>query len=578
MRNYAIIGGGPRGLYALESLYLALFNSESNKEVKVTLFEPFAYPGAGWVWNPEQVTTNWLNITERGLQGLKGRPEIQFGTSIIPGFPSYSDWIEKEKDTITDNTPDTFPPRAKMGTYLNARFETIVKALQGFGLLLVIKEKVVDIKYIPPHFEIITKQQSIKGIDEIVLTVGHQDTELSEQLKKWQEHAKENKVPQTFTEPYPVEKILQATIDKTTVVGFRGFGLATIDLLRALTIKKGAHFEILNEHTREVAFKPSEKHPEKFVPFSLDGLPMVPKPLNKTVDDLFAPSEDALSAFAKAVNQGACGEHTAKHHYFLLESMAEVVVPIFLSLGSKAIEHDYTSSELYYLAINYISNKEIDHPLLLSHKLPTLEMMQDQVGMAIGEVQITLDYCIGQVWRHCQPTIYSEFSYPELPDAVVAEVIALDEASKRYTYGPPVESIQQLIALTKAGYLDLSVLKDPDINLHNEGWKLKLEEQELDVHTMINAVLDAPELVKVNTTLIQNLLKDKMIEPKHTDLGIRTDDYGYVEVPEDKSFVPLAVLGRLSKGSVIGVDAILECFGKRITSWANHSIKCMLEK
>ncbi|WP_262486210.1 hypothetical protein [Gillisia marina] len=35
----------------------------------------------------------------------------------------------------------------------------------------------------------------------------------------------------------------------------------------------------------------------------------------------------------------------------------------------------------------------------------------------------------------------------------------------------------------------------------------------------------------------------------------------------------MAVLGRLSKGSVIGVDAILECFGPRVTDWAKAAAK-----
>ncbi len=577
-KHLAIIGGGPRGLYALESIFVALYNSQVQTGLKVTLFEPFEYPGAGWVWSPAQVESNWLNITERALQNLQGRPEIKFGDVIIPGFPSYTGWLPKEQQNPPADHPDQFPPRAKMGTYLNARFETISQALLGNDLLEIVREAVVDLSYDVPQFTAICKNKKITNIDEVVLTIGHQDTELSDQLLKWKDHQQKNKNVILFTEAYPVEKILDANITNESVVAFRGFGLAMIDQIRALTLQNGARFEIEEERTKKVTFHPSQKHPQTFIPFSLDGLPMVPKPYNETIDLHFKPSDEALDMFAKAVHQGACGDHETAHHYFLMEAIADVVVPIFQRLDTKAVAHDLNDEEVYFLVINYLNHKSLEHHLLLSHKTPVIKMMELQVGMANGNEKFTLDYCIGQVWRHCQPTIYSEFSYPKLPDDVVAEVIALDESSKRYSYGPPVESIQQLIAISEAGCMNLDFVNDPEIDLIEEGWELSNNSKSITVDVMLNAVLDRPQLVTVDSPIIKNLLQDRIIEPKHTDLGIRTDDYGYVEVPEEKSFVPLAVLGRLSKGSVIGVDAVLECFGERIVRWAERSIKLFVNQ
>lgn len=575
MKHYAIIGGGPRGLFALESLFTALYNNALDAQIKVTLFEPFEYPGSGWVWNPEQVASNWLNITERALQDLPGRPEMKLGDAIIPAFPSYTEWLPEEQQNPPATHPDQFPPRAKMGTYLNARFEVLAAALKGFGLLDIITETVTELTYIAPHFTAKTSTQSVEGIEEVVLTIGHQDTILSDQLQEWQDHVAETDNAILFTEAYPVEKIMQANITSDSIVAFRGFGLAMIDQIRALTLQRGAHFETINEDTKELIFHGTKNHPQRFVPFSLDGLPMVPKPINEAVDKLFMPSDDAIDAFAKAIHKGACGDHPAKDQYFLLEAMAAVVAPLFLGIEDKALSHDLSEEEVYFLSINYLNNKSLDHSLLLSHETSVLKMMQQQVAMAVGEAPVSLDYFIGQVWRHCQPTIYREFSYPEIADDVVAEVIALDEASKRYSYGPPVESIQQLIALAKAGILDLDFVNNPEITCVENGWQLESDSNKVTIDVMLNAVLDAPQLVTVDTPIIKNLLHNEMIEPKHTDLGIRTGDYGYVEVPEGKSFVPLAVLGRLSKGSVIGVDAILECFGPRTISWSERSIDLM---
>lgn len=578
MKIQAIIGGGPRGLFALESLFLAINNSSQELALKVLLFEPFPYPGAGWVWSPDQVESNWLNITERGLQNLPARPEIRVQDQIIPEFPSYTDWLPLEDQNPPAQHPDQFPPRAKMGTYLNARYETIAKPLMGIERLEIIKEKVIDLNYPSSQFVLKTKSNTFDGIDEVVLTIGHQDTVLSEQLQSWKNHIVGKTKALLFTEPYPVETILKAPIKKDTVVAFRGFGLAMIDQIRALTLEKGGYFEMVDAATKKVVFHTSHKHPQQFVPFSLDGLPMVPKPLNAQIDYQYTPSGEVMDAFAKAIQLGAQGEHAVQDHYFLLEAMAAVVAPIFIALGDKALPHAMSEKDIYLLTINYLNNQELEHSLLLSHKTEVLKMMQSQVAMATGTAQVSLDYCIGQVWRHCQPTIYKEFSYPTLADEVIAKVIALDEASKRYSYGPPVESIQQLIAYSEAGVLNLDFAADPTIKLVAEGWQLQHQDQEITVGTMINAVLDAPQLITVATPIIKNVLSNELIEPLHNDLGIRTDNYGYVEVPDDEHFIPLAVLGRLAKGSVIGVDAILECFGPRTRSWASQSIKIKSKK
>ena len=58
-----------------------------------------------------------------------------------------------------------------------------------------------------------------------------------------------------------------------------------------------------------------------------------------------------------------------------------------------------------------------------------------------------------------------------------------------------------------------------------------------------------------------------------TELGIETKKNGIVISSENEKQIPIAVLGRLAKGSVIGVDAILECFGDRIEDWAKSFVE-----
>ena len=63
----------------------------------------------------------------------------------------------------------------------------------------------------------------------------------------------------------------------------------------------------------------------------------------------------------------------------------------------------------------------------------------------------------------------------------------------------------------------------------------------------------------------------KTIQVVQDDLGVATDENAYLISKNKNNTIPIALLGRLAKGTVIGVDAILECFGPRPRQWAKKS-------
>ena len=574
----AIVGGGPRGLYALECIMLSAYNNQLNSGIEIILFESREFLGSGWVWRPNQLESNWLNINERALKDLPGRIETKYKDTIVPSFPSYTDWLPKAEQNPPLSKADTFPPRSKMGLYLIDRFNTLADVLVGCEILTIVKEQVHNVNYLGNTISLETSEKTYTNFNDIVLTIGHQDTFLDDQLSEWKTYADANSSVTLHTEAYPIEPILNDHLKISTTIAFRGFGLATIDHLRAITEKLGGSFETVNDRTRQVRFNKGPIREQSLVPFSLNGLPMVPKPLNGDIDNNFKPTDDELNDFAETIHSKSHKKPLADNHYFLIEAMAKVASNVFMRLGKLARAHTLSQNDVELLIISYLNNQELEHDLLLDLDMDVLKMMTSQVGMATLQETISLDYCIGQVWRHCQPTFYKTFSYPKLEDDVVAEIIGLDEASKRYSYGPPVESIQQLIALCEAKVLNLEFLNDPNIALESDGWKLSLNGTHIVANKMINSILDAPKLVDVDAPIIRSLLDNAIIEPLHTDLGIRTDDVNYIITPEDTPKAPIAVLGRLSKGSVIGVDAILECFNVRIRNWAEHLVTNMTLK
>lgn len=569
-RKIGIIGIGPRGGYALENLIMELANTNSLTNIQVSLFEATGKFGNGPVYDLSQASTNWINITERIL-ALKKREAIEGIMVKIPSFPSYHEWAGKYFKSIPEDITDTYPPRGDIGKYLSKRFQSLVEPLVDSKIAFLYEEEIIDVKLLDNNkIEVKTNTTTYGNFDEILLTIGHQPTKLSKQIMEWDDFAFNQHHIQLFKSPYPISDFLNCkNLNEESTIGIRGFGLAMIDVVRGIAEKFGTLI-ITDEKTKSCTYCSDHKIKDMFVPFSLDGLPPVPKPLNARIDKWFEPSKEQILDFEKRIGNPST-QKNATSPQFLITAFAPIAANVFINLPIASNLNNLSEEEIEKVMIKWLENHTYEHPLITSINDSTKKNMQDFVGMAIGEKAISLDFCIGQVWRHCQPSIYKQLSFNDCSDSVVAEIIALDESTKRYSYGPPVESIQQLLAMVEAGFLNLDWVNSPAIDLTEDGWCFKSANKSITVNIMIDSVLDSPKIKAVNSPLVKSMLSDQLIETVHDDLGVTTGGNGYL-IPKNKdSKIPIALLGRLAKGTIIGVDAILECFGERPQKWAQQA-------
>ena len=571
IKKLAIIGGGPRGLAALESIYSFLAAKTKLLALHTQLFEAGELPGAGHVYNLEQPDTNWLNFSERALR-LDGRNAINHEDLSIPSFPSFHHWSGYNSEEDTGLLPDKFPLRSTLGIYLNERYNSIASVLLDNGLLEVIKAEIVETDWDNDTFKIIDNVGNVYHSDELVLTIGHQPTEHSKQLKDWIEYSASNATVDVLTEPYPVESILESIkMDSNKVVALRGFGLAMVDIMRALTIGLGGKFKVIDEPTQKMTYTKSGREPLAIIPFSLDGLPMAPKPLNLKIDQWFLPTEAEKKTFGNVIRVIA-KEGNATSIEFLGDAIAPMVARIFKALKGKAETFTIEEDDLAAVIMAWLMDGDFEHRLIVSKSNPPQNMLEQFIGMATGTNSISLDFCIGQVWRHCQPVMYQAISFSNLDDEIIANVISLDERLKRYSYGPPVKSLQQVLALIEAEVLSLDFVRNPTIKMTKKGWKLSNQKDEILVNLMVNSVLDPAKILEMNSPIVRNLLQKSMVEPVHDELGIKTKKNGCVQLSKNRDEIPLAVMGRLSKGTIVGVDAVLQCFEDRADFWAEGVI------
>lgn len=574
-RNIAIIGVGPRGSWALENLVLELHKKNKLLQTHILLYEKTGNWGNGQVYNLQQPDTNWININERILH-LDAREKMSIGNICIDDFPSYHQWTNKQFPYSSKKQIDTYPPRSHIGNYLQQRFNTLVRPLQEAQIVSLHTEKVDDLILEGKKITLKTNADIYCDIDEALLTIGHQPTKLSKQLLKWKEYDSNTPYTRLFESPYPIQQLLECEkLTTQSSIGIRGFGLAMIDIVRGIAEKFG-DFSVEDEPTQPLKYKTTFDLSNFLVPFSLDGLPMSPKPLNAEIDKWFEPTTEQIKALEQSIGDKSI-QKAAKSPQFLIDAITPIVANIYLQLPKQFLQHIVSTEEIKDIAQKWLENDEYQHPTIVARQQSAEKTMREFVEMATGQNNISLDYCIGQVWRYCQPSIYDKLSFNNCSDEVFADIIKLDERMKRYAYGPPVESIQQLLALISAKVMTLDVVNNPDIDLTSEGWVLKSNGKKITTSIMINSVLASPNIAEVDSSLIKKLLINDILQPIHDDLGISTDDNGYVISEKKQEFIPIALLGRLAKGTIIGVDAILECFGERPRKWAieaaNHHQK-----
>lgn len=563
----AVIGGGPRGLAALESLYEKLVVQSLPYTVKTVLFEPSQFPGGGPIYAPDQSPGNWLNIPGR-LVDIEARSGLLSGQ--IPGFPSYREWAGLEDEDGNEKRVDQYPQRAVLGKYLTARFNSLAENLVACGWLTVIHSEVERIVFDGEHATITCENGQLTEVDEVVLTIGHQPVEPDPSLVSWKAYMDCHPGFTLISDPYPTTQITShKAIDSESTVAIRGFGLSMIDVVKGLTEARGGRFVMSDERTRAMTYQPSGHEPRRMIPFSLDGLPLVPKPLNASVDMRFDPDLSLKHEFEVECSRLAAAQSGASNPlHELIELVSVIQVRQFLSLGNSARTHSESHKQLLAIARQWLADAEFDHDLIVSSGLPTETAMRTCTGMACEQEPFSFDYCLGQVWRHLQFIMFKCLSHTALCAESVRDIVNLHERMKRYSYGPPVDSMQRLIALSKCGLLSFVVVDDPDIKLTQDGWRFHSEQTSICADVMINSVLASPDLEKISSPLIRQLRRDHSVVPVSNSLGVLTARDGLVLNDHRETSVPLAILGRLAKGSLIGTDSLTGCFDERRDAWS----------
>ncbi|KEJ95350.1 FAD-NAD(P)-binding [Pseudosulfitobacter pseudonitzschiae] len=530
----AIVGLGPRSLGALEALVAHL--ADSGCRVVVDVFEPSDAPGAGPNFHPDESPLCLLNIPFR---------DIAIRPPAFSRAGSFARWYARHTGNQAD--PDSFPPRADLGRYLQARLQDLLDISNG--TITIVPNKVARIERSDAGWRVHAGDPPRAPYDEVLLTPGQPETAPDDQLAEWQDHARDTQGQ--LAQAYPAARLAERAQDWAgRTVAIRGLGLSTFDVLRVLTCGQGGRFDAQGYH-------PSGREPAAIYPFSLNGHPPFPKPATQALDARFDLHPSEVDRFSQAMSQAAVADpDTARAA--ISAALEPVVTRILTDCGAtvpKGAVADWLDAEW-----TDAGTQEKD--------LSPMDMLRSGIALAEGACAPTTGYAVGQVWRKAQDALRAGYNPVETPVETAEALVAFDEGLKRYSYGPPLSASRELLALIDAGIVDLDLAVDPDFTLTDSGWTLETGGNTARASVMIDAVLPSPDLSSIVAAPVCTLVENGVLSPLSQGLAARTAADGQV-LDEQGHVVPrLCLLGRLALGSVIAVDSLHDCFGKSADRWA----------
>nr|WP_325248545.1 FAD/NAD(P)-binding protein [Amylibacter sp.] len=529
----AIIGAGPRGLGALESLVTALLGRKASLEL--TTFDDLQLAGAGPNFDPSQTPHCILNIPMR---------EVDISPTLPLPCGDFSDW--QKQNGFTD--ADRFPTRAELGAYLMARFRDVTET-DGLAIRLTAhKTKATRLLRKNGAWHVATATSSFGPFDEILLIPGQPQTPPDDQWAAWQKHANTGKA--STINAYPDRQLLDAAQDWTGKnIGIRGLGLSTFDVLRVLTIGLGGRFE-------DGSYLRSGAEPARIFAFSLNGQPPFPKPVDAALDARFDLNTQEIDRFQSAVEKA-----TQLAPKAALETICAALGQATLRIGTEMGAGWDRADVSAWFATERRSPGD-------QETLDPAQTLKSGIQMALGATPPSVGYSIGQIWRKLQNQLRASFNSAQIEPDTAQAIVGFDEGLKRYSYGPPLRSAQELLALLDCKLVSLCVVDDPDIKCIPDGWHLQEDDAEAKVSVMIDAVLAPPKLAAISDPLLVQMKSDGVIQDFYDGSGAQTCADGQLVGTDGVPQTGLSLLGRLALGSVIAADSIHDCFGASSDRWA----------
>ncbi len=480
----AVVGFGPKGLYAFERLLAELCNDgPPSMPVEIHLFNRSPYPAAGEVYRPDQPHYLLMNFSNAHIDaGPHSAP-----CSIAGELPNLVEWLAPNGFNAN---PHGYTPRAVVGDYLTDIWERLRHACPDSIDVHLHQAEVCDLTRgrdknarLNLRYRMSNGESLEQTFDRVILTTGHQRPAHANADADADTNANAN-----VDFIYPVSRLDERTLPAGSRVAIRGLGLTFIDAALALTEGRGGTFQPTADNGFD--YRASGREPACLLPFSRSGLPMVPR--GRTFDVNRPPTafftRQALTDLRK--KRGATGVDFERDLLPLL--LDEMTLAYYRVAARFEGRHDDRSTpppgQRHSLA-QWIDAFHRRHPQRPRFQPQTLfDGFAKRADSRLDPHQQLLDYwttldqaaALGETghpliaaaatWRHLSASFADCYRNGGL-NAASQRTFLQDYAGhlNRLAFGPPLINSRKLLALCRAGLIDFSFSRDPGVTARPDG-------------------------------------------------------------------------------------------------------------
>lgn len=545
----AIVGGGPKGLYALNHFVNQVHLNQTPKAYKVLWFNPDQLFGCGPnydIQQPDYLLINYCIGHVNAFHPAYNDSENQ---------KSFMSWLEEVKAVDVVVRPTDYASRALVGHYLQwFGIETLRYLPENIQVEL-IPDAVTAVTHRGAKARLETRSGSWE-VDSLLLATGHcyENTPL----------ISNGEVPATsyIRAPYPVSKF--ETVSSKAQVGIIGMGLTFIDIALALTEGRGGTFEKGYYHR-------SGREPIIYS-FSRTSLPILCRgPQFQAQHPLQILK---LSQFEKWMQQSTKIDFVREILPWIeQEIQLRYYTVLFGESDSKRVQQMISQIPLH----ERFTLDDLLRPSLSSEEeiLQYIRMNIDEARKGDGESPFM---AAAAVWGEICPYIaelYATVGFTGDSQKLIDQYYF--GAFNRVSYGPPVANMEKIYALAKAGILRFLPLSNPAIRWEeNEGIFSVCDENDTTAvfDNLIDGRIGRPSLQKQNAVLYDRLLRHNLIRPHENDGyfpgTLSMDKHGKCNALSE---VPLYCYGSNTEGVLFDNDSLSRTKNDTACYWVEETLR-----
>ncbi|MEO5633269.1 FAD/NAD(P)-binding protein [Gaiella sp.] len=542
----AIIGLGPKGMFALERLLDHGVGLPSEARIEVDVFEPHSVPGAGPIYDPGQPAYLRMNFAADKIDMWGATNEA------VPRELQHS-FVSWHQHNLGSCGGEFYPARADVGRYLAEGFGTLLRHTPPSIAVKVCRFAAVAVRRNDDGL-VVEAADSSGRYDEVLIATGHAQSWDGGLAEAWQHSAP--LVPAVF----PVEQWLaRERVPAGATVAIRGFALTFVDAALALTEGRGGSFETL-DHPYRLRYVPGDGDAGTIIPFSRTGRPMLAKPGSEVA------ATTALEEIAQRARAALQALQAPLH-------LRDDVLPILVAATCSSLrcvggKEDSCSERALSTWLTTAMNGAS-----AAGGPGVVQRLTRSLDVSAGLEPPDLAWAFGHCWRSLYPAIVARLGGVGLADRDWPPFRSLAGEAERVSFGPSPLNAAKLLALIEAGRVDVSCVAASRLVSDNGSTVLRSEIGERAVDVVVDAVLPGPGAQGRHTGLLAQLLADGDVRVLPGRRGIDVDTDGGCRGSGGTRTPGLAAIGRPTEDAVIGNDTLSRTLHPLADRWATRIVQ-----